>query len=29
LKQLDKICTFGCEEYRDLKKNIQIYKSKK
>jgi Flp pilus assembly protein TadD len=29
LKQLDKICTFGCEEYRDLKKSIQIYKSKK
>ena len=29
LKQLDKVCTFGCEEYRDLKKSIQIYKSKK
>ena len=29
LKQLDKICTFGCEEYKDLKKSIQIYKSKK
>ena len=29
LKQLDKICTFGCEEFRDLKKSIQAYKSKK
>lgn len=29
LKQLDKICTFGCEEFRDLKKSIQTYKSKK
>ena len=29
LKQLDKVCTFGCEEYRDLKKSIQAYKSKK
>jgi len=29
LKRLDKICTFSCEEYRDLKKSIQAYKSKK
>jgi len=29
LKRLDKICTFSCEEYRDLKKSIQSYKSKK
>jgi hypothetical protein len=29
LKQLDKVCTFGCEEYSDLKKSIQNYKSKK
>lgn len=29
LKRLDKICAFGCEEHRDLKKSIQIYKSKK
>ena len=29
LKQLDKVCTFGCEEYKDLKKSIQTYKSKK
>jgi tetratricopeptide (TPR) repeat protein len=29
LKKLDKICTFSCEEYRDLKKSIQAYKSKK
>jgi Flp pilus assembly protein TadD len=29
LKRLDQICTFSCEEYRDLKKSIQNYKSKK
>lgn len=29
LKQLDKVCTFGCEEYKDLKKSILTYKSKK
>ena len=29
LRKLDKICTFSCEEYRDLKKSIQVYKSKK
>ena len=29
LKRLDQICTFSCEEYRDLKKSIQVYKSKK
>ena len=29
LKQLDKVCTFGCEEYKDLKQSIQTYKSKK
>jgi len=29
LKRLDKVCSFGCEEHRDLKKSIQIYKSKK
>jgi len=29
LKQLDKVCTFGCDEYKDLKKSIQTYKSKK
>ena len=29
LKRLDKVCSFGCEEYRDLKKSIQIFKSKK
>lgn len=25
LARLDKACTFGCEEYRDLKKSIQQY----
>ena len=25
LARLDKACTFGCEEYRDLKKSIQKY----
>jgi Flp pilus assembly protein TadD len=29
LKRLDKICTFSCEEYRDLKTSIQAYKSNK
>jgi Flp pilus assembly protein TadD len=29
LARLDKICTFGCEEYSDLKAAIQKYKSKK
>jgi len=29
LMQLDKVCASGCEEYRDLKKSIQVYKSKK
>ncbi len=29
LKRLDQICTFSCEEYRDLKKSIQAFKSKK
>ena len=29
LKRLDQICTFSCEEFRDLKKSIQAYKSKK
>jgi tetratricopeptide (TPR) repeat protein len=29
LKRLDKVCTFGCDEYRDLKKSIQAFKSKK
>ena len=29
LKRLDNICIFSCEEYRDLKKSIQVYKSKK
>jgi tetratricopeptide (TPR) repeat protein len=29
LKRLDKICTLSCEEFRDLKKSIQVYKSKK
>ncbi len=27
--RLDKACTFGCEEYTDLKEAIQKYKSKK
>lgn len=29
LKRLDKVCAFGCEEYRDLKRKIQNFKSKK
>lgn len=29
LAKLDKVCTFGCEEYSDLKKAVQKYKSKK
>ncbi len=29
LARLDKVCTFGCEEYSDLKGAIQKYKSKK
>ena len=29
LKRLDQICTFSCEEYRDLKKSIQAFKSQK
>ena len=29
LARLDKVCTFGCEEYSDLKAAIQKYKSKK
>jgi Flp pilus assembly protein TadD len=29
LARLDKICTFGCEEYSDLKAAIKKYKSKK
>ena len=29
MARLDKICTFGCEEYSDLKAAIQKYKSKK
>ena len=29
LARLDKICTFGCEEYSDLKGAIKKYKSKK
>ncbi len=29
LARLDKACTFGCEEYSDLKVAIQKYKSKK
>ena len=28
LKKLDDICTFGCEEYDDLKAAIKAYKSK-
>lgn len=28
LKRLDKVCAFGCEEYRDLKKSIRLFKSK-
>lgn len=29
LARLDKVCTFGCEEYSDLKAAIQKYKSNK
>ena len=29
LSRLDKACTFGCEEYRDLKKSISQFKSRK
>lgn len=29
LSRLDKACTFGCEEYRDLKKSVLQFKSKK
>ncbi len=29
LARLDKVCTFGCEEYSDLKGAVQKYKSKK
>jgi len=29
LVRLDKVCTFGCEEYSDLKGAVQKYKSKK
>jgi len=29
LARLDKVCTFGCEEYSDLKEAIQKYKSRK
>jgi predicted Zn-dependent protease len=29
LAKLDGICTFGCEEYRDLKRKIAAYKSRK
>ena len=29
LARLSKVCTFGCEEYSDLKEAIQKYKSKK
>ena len=29
LARLDKVCTFGCEEYSDLKGAIQKYKPKK
>ena len=28
LARLDKACTFGCEEYSDLKEAVQKYKSK-
>ena len=28
LKVLDRLCTFSCEEYRDLKASIAAYKSK-
>ena len=29
LARLDKVCTFGCEEYGDLKESIQKYKATK
>jgi len=29
LARLDKVCTFGCEEYSDLKEATQKYKSRK
>ena len=29
LARLNKVCTFGCEEYSDLKSAIQKYKSRK
>ena len=29
LARLDKVCTFGCEEYSDLKEAIQKYNSRK
>jgi hypothetical protein len=29
LARLDKVCTFGCEEYSDLKQAVQKYKAKK
>ena len=29
LNRLDKACTFGCEEYRDLKKSVLQFKAKK
>ncbi len=29
LAKLDKVCTFGCEEYSDLKQAVQKYKVKK
>ena len=29
LNRLDKACTFGCEEYRDLKKSVLQYKARK
>jgi tetratricopeptide (TPR) repeat protein len=29
LAKLDKVCTFGCEEYSDLKEAVKKYKSKK
>ena len=29
LARLDKACMFGCEEFQDLKKSIQQYKTQK
>lgn len=29
LAALDRLCMFGCEEYRDLKKSVETYKRKK